>query len=217
MTGGGWQARTLLVDDHPLFRHGLRAALATDPDILVVAEAGTSDEACRLARTLEIDGAVIDLLLPPASGISVAYALREARPRCWILGLSVVDEPGLIADMLRAGATGYALKTQPLEEIENAIHQVMLGLPYLPPTVSREAVEAQLARTGPTPLARLTRREREVFELMIRGYSNAEIATRLFISLRTAETHRQRITKKLSARAVSELQRLAARYGGLGA
>ncbi len=203
----------MLVDDHPLFRRGLRAALRKFPELVIIGEAGSSEEAQHLARTLELDGAIVDVLLPTTSGLCAGHGLRELHPACWILALSVGGAPGLIADMLRAGATGYALKTESPEAVATAIHQAMQGECYLPPTVSRDAIAAELARTGPPPLGRLSHREREVFELVIRGYSNAEIAAQLFIAQRTVETHRQRITKKLSARSLFELQRLAARYG----
>ena len=211
------KVRCVLVDDHPLFRRGLTVALRADADIDIAGEAGNADEARALARLGPIDVAIVDMLLPSVSGLTVTTELHELRPECRILGLSVIDDPGLIADMLRAGASGYALKTQPVEEIVDAIHQVVGGLRYLPPTVSRDAVEAALANDLPAPLARLTKREREIFELLIRGYTNSDIACRLFIALRTVETHRLRITKKLSARSLLQMQRLAARYGGLGA
>jgi DNA-binding NarL/FixJ family response regulator len=206
----------LLVDDHPLFRRGLRAAMHRFPELDIVGEAGTSEEACQLARAIELDGAIVDVLLPSSSGICVAHHLRELHPTCWILGLSVVEECGLIADMLRAGATGYALKTESPEAIATAIRQAMQGVRYLPPSVSNEEVDAELARTEPPLVGRLSPRERDVLELVIRGYSNAEIAAKLFIAQRTVETHRLRITKKLSARSLRELQRLAVLYGGLG-
>jgi DNA-binding NarL/FixJ family response regulator len=209
--------KVMLIDDHPLARQGLAATLGTARDLEVVAQAGGAAEAIALARGLEIDVAIVDMLLPGTSGISIAHDLHELKPRCYILGLSVIDEPGLIADMLRAGASGYALKTQAVEEIVEAIRQVAGGVRYLPPTVSRDAIEAELALESDLPLGRLTRREREIFELLIRGYSNSEIAGQLFIAQRTVETHRQRIIKKLSARSIFELQRIAARYGGLSA
>jgi DNA-binding NarL/FixJ family response regulator len=128
----------------------------------------------------------------------------------------VIDDPGLIADMLRARACGFALKTQPIAEIIDAIRLVLGGVRYLPPGVSRDAIDGELARTAPDPLQHLTRREREVFELLIRGRASEEIALQLFISQRTVETHRQRIGKKLSAHSIAQLQRIAARHGGLG-
>ena len=211
-----WQVRIALVDDHPMFRRGLAVALRGEEGFEIVGEAGNADELRELARTREIDVAVVDLLMPSVSGIGVTHELSELQPNCKVLALSVVDEPGLIADMLRAGAVGYALKTEPVEAIIDAIRQVVGGIRYLPERVARSEIDRELAATDEMPLRKLTRREREIFELMIRGYTNIEISARLFIALRTVETHRQRITKKLSARSIFELQRIAARYGGLG-
>ena len=204
-----------IVDDHPLFRQGLVVALQREPDFDVIGEAGDATSALELAKRVELDVAVVDVLLPQMSGISLSSALFDLQPRCKILGLSVIDDPGLIADMLRAHACGFAIKTQPIAEIVDAIRLVLGGLRYLPPGVSRDVIDAELARTARDPLQSLTRREREVFELIIRGYTNDEIATALFISRRTAETHRQRISKKLSAHSIAQLQRIAARHGGL--
>jgi DNA-binding NarL/FixJ family response regulator len=207
----------VIVDDHPLFRAGLAVALRREADLELLGEAADSLEAIELAKQKEIDVAVIDVLMPSVSGISLASELRDIQPSCKILGLSVVDEPGLIADMLRAGASGFALKTQPVEEILEAIRTVLGGVRYLPPRVSRDAIEAELGAHSERPFERLTRREREVFELLIRGHSNTHVATQLFISRRTVETHRQRIMKKLSARSIVEMLRVAALHGGLAA
>jgi DNA-binding NarL/FixJ family response regulator len=210
------RVRVGLVDDHPLFRQGLAAVLSRDPRIEVVGEASNAGEALELARRASLDVAVVDILMPTVSGISLTSELYELQPGCRVLGLSVIDEPGIIADMLRAHASGYALKTQPIPEIVDAIHQVLGGLRYLPPQVSTDQIEAELAGTPTQPFSRLTKREREVFELLIRGHSNDEIAVRLFIARRTVETHRQRVMNKLSAHSVVQMQRLAARHGGLG-
>jgi DNA-binding NarL/FixJ family response regulator len=200
-----------LVDDHPLFRQGLGVVLQREDDLSLLGEAGDAESALDLARRFELDLVVVDILMPGRSGISLASELHELQPRCKIVGLSVIDDPGLIADMLRAHASGYVLKTQPVTEIVDAIRQVLGGVRYLPPGVSREAVDAELTRTGADPLQHLTRREREVFELLIRGHTNDEIAMQLFI----VETHRQRITKKLSAHSIAQMQRIAAKHGGL--
>jgi DNA-binding NarL/FixJ family response regulator len=207
------KARLALIDDHPLFRQGLAVALRSEPDLEVVGEAGNAAEALELARAMPLDAAVVDILMPTTSGITLASELHEIRPTCRVLGLSVIDEPCLIADMLRAHACGFALKTQTTAEIIDAIRQVLGGLRYLPPSVSRDAVEAELEGTPSHPLERLTRREREVFELIIRGHSNDEVATKLFIARRTVETHRQRIMKKLSAHSIAQMQRIAALHG----
>jgi len=198
-----------------LFREGLAVALGREPDLEIVGEAGDAQEAIALATRMELDVAVVDVLMPTVSGLGLTSELFELQPRCRVLGLSVIDEPGIIADMLRARACGFALKSQPVAEIVDAIRQVLGGLRYLPPRVSRGAVDAELTRSPTQPLQRLTTREREVFELLIRGHSNDEIAILLRIVRRTVETHRQRIMNKLSAHSVVQMQRLAARHGGL--
>lgn len=214
---GETTAQIALVDDHPLFREGLALALRREVELEVVGEATNAGEALALAKQVRLDLAVVDVLMPSVSGITLTAELFELQPHCRVLGLSVIDEPGLIADMLRAKACGFALKTQSTVEIIDAIRQVLGGIRYLPPSVSRDAIDRELAGSRGFPLERLTKREREVFELLIRGRSNDEIATALFIARRTVETHRQRITKKLSAHSVLQLQRIAARYGGLEA
>ena len=214
MVGGEWRARVALIDDHPLFRTGLAAILRTEVDVDVVGEAGDAVGARALLARGNVDVAIVDVMMPVVSGTTLALEIRTLDPRCRVLALSAIDEPGVIADMLRAGASGFVLKTQPSHEIVEAIHLVLAGLRYLPPSVSRDRIDRALAGPSGSPLGALTKREREIFELVIRGYSNADIATQLFISMRTVETHRQRVTKKLSARSVIELQRVAARSCG---
>ena len=208
------KAQVAVVDDHPLFRQGLVAALRGEADFEVVGEAGSAEEAIELANHIALDVVVVDVLMPTMSGISLTSQLFELQPQCRVLGLSVIDEPGLIADMLRAHACGFALKTQPPTEIVDAIRQVLGGLRYLPPGVSRDAIDTELADTRAHPFLRLTPREREVFELIIRGLSNDEIAIKFSIARRTVETHRQRIMNKLSAHSVAQMQRIAALHGG---
>ncbi|CAN5842546.1 response regulator transcription factor [soil metagenome] len=203
----------IVVDDHPLFRAGL--ALCASSRFQVVGEAAGAREALGLAATLRIDVAIIDVLMPLTSGISLTTELRQRQPACRILGLSALDEPNLIADMLIAGATGFAHKMQPSHEILDAISLVAEGVRYLPPKVSLEAVERALSSSASRPLAALTHREREVFELVIRGLSNDEIGTRLSIACRTVETHRQRCANKLSAHSMVEMMRVSALHGGL--
>jgi DNA-binding NarL/FixJ family response regulator len=207
--------RLLLIDDHPMFRRGLAAVLRGEPELEILGEASDAESARRSMLAHTIDLAVVDMLMPGTSGITLTQELRELQPHCRVIGLSAVEEPGLIADMLRAGASGFVLKTQPVSEIVDAIRQVGAGTRYLPPSIDAVAIEAYTRSTGRT-VGRLTPREREVFEMLIRGHSSPSIAERLHIALRTVETHRQRITKKLSTRSIIELQRIAARFGGLG-
>ena len=150
------KAQVALVDDHPLFRQGLAMAVGCEPDLEVVGQAGNAREALDLARSRPIDIAVVDILMPSMSGISLASELHESQPDCKILGLSVIDEPGLIADMLRAHASGYAFKTQAMTEILDAIRQVLGGIRYLPPSAPRAA--SSWCRVVRTSAARPPRR-----------------------------------------------------------
>jgi DNA-binding NarL/FixJ family response regulator len=205
----------LIVDDHPLFRAGLSFMLQATPDLEVVAAVGTAQEAKELAAHVAIDLATVDVLMPTTSGLTLCDELYELQPTCKVLMLSAISEPQLIADLFRHHACGFAIKSQTPAEIVDAIYQVLGGVRYMPPSVPRLAIEAAFATAGGQPLEHLTPREREVFELVIRGNSNDEIAGRLFISRRTVETHRQRVMTKLSARSVVQMQRIAARFGGL--
>ena len=205
-------ARTMLVDDHPLFRMGLRVALRGAEDLEFVAEATTVAEALALARSFEFDLALVDMVMPSGDGVALTATLHALQPGCKILGLSMVDEPTRIAEMLRAGASGYALKTQPATEVLEGIRAVLGGVQYLGTPISRSAVDKLCLSDEHSPL-KLTARERDVFERLIRGQSNDDIATVLFISRRTVETHRQRILKKLDVHSIVELVHVATRYG----
>jgi DNA-binding NarL/FixJ family response regulator len=210
----GTRSRLLLVDDHPLFREGLAALIKSEPDLVVVGEAGTIDDVDALARTTPFDVALVDVLIPGTSGMTVTRELHLRQPRCRVLGLSVIEEPSVIAKMLRAGACGFAFKTEPPPQILDAVRATARGVRYLPPGVSPEVIDAEIEAGSRGVDADLTKREREIFDLIIRGYSNAEIGSRLFIARRTVETHRHRIAKKLNARSLVEMQRLAARSVG---
>jgi two-component system, NarL family, response regulator FusR len=208
-------ARTLVVDDHPLFRSGIAAILATEPEFEVVAAVGSAREARDVAAKHALDLAVVDVLMPATSGVTLCHELFEMQPSCKVLLLSAIDDPLLIADLFRTPACGFALKAQPPSEIVAAARRVAGGGRYVPPSVSFGQGIA-FAPTGERPFELLTRREREVFELLIRGHSNEEIAERLRISRRTAETHRQRVINKLSAHSIAQMQRIAVRLGGFG-
>jgi DNA-binding NarL/FixJ family response regulator len=206
------RSRVLLVDDHPLFRAGLGELLSLEPDLVIAGEAGTADEALSLLRREPMDVVIIEVPMP--LGVALTTAVLATRA-CKVLALSARDEPFTIAEMLRAGACGYALKAQPRHEIVAAIRTVLAGERYLPPRVAVDEVLAHLDGGGETPLERLTLREREVFDLLIRGVTNDVIGERLVITRRTVETHRQRIMQKLSAHSLVDMIRFAARHGVL--
>jgi len=211
----GHPTRIGLIDDHAIFREGLRAVLSREPDLEVVGEAESWNEAVQLAERVGLDVALVDLVLPGLSGVSVTHALHRMQPNCRVLGLSMLDEPSRVAEMLGAGATGFALKSQPPAEIVEAIRTVRDHIRYLSPRVSHDQIDA-IARDVLWPFDRLSRREREVFDLLIAGKSSPDIAKVLVISPRTVETHRQRVMEKLGVGSIVELVRLAARHGLLG-
>jgi DNA-binding NarL/FixJ family response regulator len=205
------RTRILLVDDHPLFRQGLAALLDTTPDLHVVGEAGCLEDVRDVTARVSFDVAIVDVWLLSVGGVTITTELHAERPECRVLGLSVVEEPAIIADMLRVGAIGYALKTDHPEQILHAIRQTAEGSRYISHRLPRDEIELQLMLGSSTVDASLTKREREILELVIRGFTNQEIASHLFIARRTVETHRYRITKKLDAHTVYEMQRVAAR------
>ena len=211
----GHMVQVGIVDDHPLFRAGLAVAIQREEGFAVIGEAGDGVQARTLARSTVLDVVLLDVLLPKVTGISLAADILDAQPNCRILALSTVDEPVVIAGMLRAGSSGYALKSQGASEIVEAIRTVLGGVRYLPPNVSPTSIDDHLRVDPDRPFERLTPREREIFDLLIRGHSNDEISEMLFIARRTVETHRLRIMNKLSARSIIELIRLAARHGTL--
>jgi two-component system response regulator NreC len=205
-------SRLALVDDHPLFRIGLRAVLDEHPRMDVVFDVDSGTELLDRAKREPLDALVLDLVMPGEGGAQVASQLLEVQPGCKILVLSMLDEPIRISEVLRSGANGFALKSQPVEEIIDAIQLVLGGVRYLPPSISRAQVDELLTRDMWT-LNRLTAREREVFDLLVQGFTNDEIATRLFIARRTVEAHRHHVMHKLGARSLVDLVRLAVRHG----
>jgi DNA-binding NarL/FixJ family response regulator len=207
-------AQVLLVDDHPLFRTGLETVLSTVSALKVVAHAGSLDETMQVIASIGIDLVIVDILLPRGDGVAVTRALRDRSAPPKVLGLSMLDEPVRVAALLRAGASSFALKIQPVVEILEAVHATLVGGRYLCP-VMRDQVERLLGQDAKSPLEFLTPREREVFEMLVAGCSNERAAHSLGIAARTVETHRQRIMRKLDAHSMADLVRLAARWGAL--
>lgn len=210
--------RVALVDDHLLFREGLRAMLATAPDFRVVAEASNAQEAIPAVRASQPEVVVLDVMLPGVSGIAIARELLREDPNRRMLALSMVADEPHVADALAAGVLGYACKSQSAAEVMDAIRTVARGETYLAPQVSGFVVsDFRKMRSGGegtrSPLAALTAREREIFELCVQGNPTAQIARQLCISPRTVETHRGRILRKLDAHSAVDLVRLAARWG----
>jgi DNA-binding NarL/FixJ family response regulator len=208
--------RLLLVDDHELFRQGLKAALEAAADFVVVAEAADARSALEAARTSQPDIAILDVSLPGAGGVALARDLLRYEPSCKIMMLTMhVSEP-YVLEAFDAGARGYAIKDQRTTEIIDAIRTVARGEIYLAPRIPRSVLERHQSgsyRLDSGPLGELSVREREVFDLAVRGFTNESIASELGISVKTVETHRARINRKLRVHSTGELVRFAALHG----
>ncbi len=211
--------RVLVVDDEELIRTAFASVIGAEDDMEVVGTAANGEEAVRLASRVPMDVVVMDVRMPVMDGIEAARAITSASgegPR--VLMLTTFDLDEYVFDALRAGASGFALKRRPLEELLDAIRIVSSGDGLLAPSVTRRLI-AHFAKQHSSPatnrkdLARLTEREREVLLLVARGLSNAEIAGELHMGLRTAKTHVSRVLTKLGARDRTQLVILAYESG----
>jgi two-component system response regulator NreC len=210
--------KILLVDDHALFREALGSLLvAKDPSLEIVGEVSTAREGVKAAVELKPDVVLMDIMFGGQTGISAIRELRRLESACHILVLTAVVEPGFVVDAIGAGADGYALKEQSVEDVLTAIQRVSRGVRYIAPRMERSlGVGDDQALSVPALegiVASLSVREREVFGLIVAGYTNQRISGELFISVKTVETHRTRINKKLRVHSTVELLRLAALHG----
>jgi two-component system response regulator NreC len=211
--------KILLVDDHSLFREALGALLVhRDPSLEIVGSAGTARDGIKAAQELQPDVVLMDIMLGGQTGVSAVRELRRLEARCRILILSAIVEPGFVVDALGAGADGYALKEQNIEDILAAVHRIARGVGYLAPRMEQSLggsiTDHHATAAGLRGIMEsLSVREREVFGLIVAGYTNQRISTELFISVKTVETHRTRINKKLRVHSTVELLRLAALHG----
>ena len=204
--------RVLLADDHVLVREGLRALLAKEADIQVVAEAGDGREAIRSAREMRPDVAALDLSMPLLNGLEAArqMAAWDRPPR--VILLTVHAEDRYVLEAIRAGVRGYVLKKQAAADLVRAIREVSGGGVYLSPGISAAVVEAVRSPQAPTEEP-LTAREREVLQLVAEGKTTKEIAVLLGISVKTADAHRTRLMQKLDIHDIAGLTRYAIRQG----
>ena len=198
--------RLLIADDQALVRVGLRKILESEPEMTVVGEAGDGEDALAAARRLRPDVVLMDIRMPLLDGIEATRRIVRAQPGTRVLILTTFGLDNYVYDALRAGASGFMLKDAPPEEIAAAVRIVASGDALLAPAVTRAVIE-EFSRQAPaqTPappaaVAELTRREREVLDLLARGLSNPEICERLVISEATAKTHVARILQKLDLR-----------------
>jgi two-component system, NarL family, response regulator NreC len=207
------RVRILIVDDHAVVRSGLRLLLDTETDFETVAEAGTARDAVFEARKHKPDVILMDVVLPDKSGIEATRDVLEEAPEAKVLVLSMQDDPSYVREAFSAGASGYVLKEAADAELVTALRQVASGEPYVHPALGARMAAAEAEATARAEADPLSDREREVLRLLALGHTNQEIAKMLFISVRTAETHRAHIMQKLRLTTRAELVRYALAQG----
>jgi len=204
-----------LVDDHLVFREAFRALLSATSEFTVVAEATEGKEVCPLFEATKPDVVVMDVTLPGTDGLSAARELTTSHPGAKIMMLSAHAVHDYVTRAFAAGASGYALKSQPAAAVINGLKSVARGDRYLAPELPASLLNSGRTRRkgAPGQLDGLSHREREIFDLVVRGYSNASISEELSISVKTVETHRANINRKLAVHSSTQLLRFAALRG----
>ncbi len=208
--------RILLADDHALFRSGLAALLAGHSDFSVVGEAADGFEAVRQAVSLKPDVVLMDIGMPGIGGVEATREIRRQAPGTKVLALTQHDDEGYLRQMLKAGAGGYLVKKAADTELFGAVKAVARGELYLHPSMTRLLVDEVVLHSPGGETTRggqLSERERETLRLIALGYTNREVAERLSVSIKTAETYKARITDKIGLRRRSDLVRYARSLG----
>ncbi|HXG75058.1 MAG TPA: response regulator transcription factor [Gaiellaceae bacterium] len=205
--------RVLVVDDHAVVRAGLRRVLDAEKDIETVAEAPSVERAIFEALEQKPDVVLLDVVMPGKSGIEGMPSLLQAVPEAKILVLSMQDDPRYVREAFEAGASGYVLKEAADTEVVDAVRAVASGERYLHPALGARLVAAEAEERKRAQADPLSDREREVLQLLALGHTNQEIASKLYISVRTAETHRAHIMQKLGLTSRAELVRYALDHG----
>lgn len=204
----------LLAEDHPVVREGLRAMLEAEGDFQVVGQTGNSSEVGGMVAELHPDVLVLDLIMPGIGGLNALRELARRRLSTRVVVLSMYANEAYVLEALQSGAGAYVLKQSEAAELVRGIREVSKGRRYLSPPLSQRAVEAYAKRakgTVATKEAELTAREKEVLMLVGQGFTSAQIGERLFISVRTVESHRSNLTKKLGLHSQAEMVRTALR------
>lgn len=207
--------RVILIDDHQMFREGIRRRLEEEPDLQVVGEAGSAQEAIRMVNDANPTLAILDIRLPDMSGIELARILKNRWPELKLLILTGYDFAQYVRAMARVGIDGYLLKDAPQETLVQAIREIVAGGVVLPPRIASKVMRSYSESAGidqGREVEKLTVRELEVLELVYQGFRNAEIGERLSISPRTAEGHVRSIVSKLGAQSRTEAVRIAVEH-----
>ncbi len=208
--------RVLIVDDHPVFRHGIAQLIGTKlPDITICGEAENAQGALKALRTLRPEVALVDISMPGTNGIELIKLMLAEQPRLIILVLSVHDESLFALRALRAGAKGYVMKQQAMDNVVGALWKVMDGGTYVSPQFSEKLVFKAIHRSDGdlgSPIENLSDRELEVLQLFGRRKSTREIAESLHLSVKTIETHRMHIKEKLDLKTAEEMVKFAVEW-----
>ena len=205
--------RVVVVDDHAVVRSGLRRVLDAEEDIDVVAEAGSVRDAVFEARAHRPDVIVMDVVMPGQSGIEGTPLVLHEAPDAKVLVLSMQDDPRYVREAFAAGASGYVLKEAADTDVVEAVREVSEGRRYLHPALGARLIESEAREREEADADPLSEREREVLRLLALGHTNQEIAKMLYISVRTAESHRAHIMQKLRLQTRAELVRYALAHG----
>jgi two-component system response regulator NreC len=205
--------RVLIVVDHAVVRSGLRKVLESEPDIEVVGEAGDAKHAVFETRAQKPDVILMDVVMPGKSGIEATPEVLEDAPEAKVLILSMQDDPNYVREAFAAGAAGYILKEAADTDVVAAVREVASGGRYVHPTLGARMVAADAEERKQAENDPLSDRERDVLRLLALGHTNQEISEKLFVSVRTAETHRAHIMQKLRLSTRAELVRYALEQG----
>ncbi len=211
------KVRVLVAEDHAVVREGIRMILDAQPDVEVIGEARDGEEAVRLAHTLRPDVVIMDISMPKMNGVQATQELKRHHPEMQVLILTMHEEESYVFQLLRLGAAGYVLKRAAATDLVEAVRAASRGEAFLYPAVARSVVQDYLDRMrageGGGRYDGLTDREREILVLIAEGLTNSQIADRLFISVKTVQTHRAHIMEKLDLHDRSLLVRYAVRKG----
>lgn len=208
--------KIILADDHKMMREGLSSLLNKQPEITIVGQAVNGREAVHLAESLDPDIVLMDVSMPDLNGIDATRQIMSRAPQTKVIALSMHGDRQFVAEMFRAGVSGYLLKDSAFEELTSAIRTVVRDETYIAPGITGFNIEectSNSASDEPLVTPRLTDREREVLQMLAEGKGTKEIAADLYLSAKTVETHRQHLMDKLEMYTVAELTKYAIREG----